>query len=45
MAALFVISRSVGLPDYHEAWTSDDGLGLVCFVPEALFVACAIRTL
>jgi hypothetical protein len=41
MAALFVISRTAGLPDYHEAWTSDDALGLWCLLPEALFVACA----
>lgn len=45
MAALFVISRTLGLPDYHEAWTSDSALGLWCFLPEATFVACAIRTL
>lgn len=45
MAALFVISRTLGLPDYHEAWTSDDALGLWCLVPEALFVACAVRAL
>jgi hypothetical protein len=45
MAVLFVISRTLGLPGYREAWTSDGGLGLVCLVPEALFVACAIRTL
>lgn len=41
MAVLFVVSRTIGLPDYHEAWTSDDALGLWCLVPEALFVACA----
>jgi hypothetical protein len=42
MAALFVISRTLGLPGYHEAWTSDDALGLWCLLPEALFVACAV---
>jgi hypothetical protein len=45
MAGLFVISRTIGLPAYHEAWTSDDALGLWCLVPEALFVACAALTL
>jgi hypothetical protein len=45
MAALFVISRTLGLPDYHEAWTSDDALGLWCLLPEALFVACAASAL
>jgi hypothetical protein len=44
MAVLFIISRTLGLPDYHEAWTSDSALGLWCLAPEALFVACAIRT-
>jgi hypothetical protein len=43
MCATFVVSRTVGLPDYHEAWTSDNGMGLVCIPPEILFVACALR--
>ena len=41
MAGGFVISRVVGLPDYHEAWTSDHGLGLWSLPPEALFVLLA----
>jgi hypothetical protein len=43
MCALFVVSRTVGLPGYHESWTSDNGIGLVCIPPEVLFVACALR--
>jgi hypothetical protein len=43
MAALFVVSRTVGLPNYHEAWTSDSALGLWCLPPEVAFVACALR--
>ena len=42
MAGAFVVSRLVGLPDYHEAWTSDDSLGLISLPPEAVFVLCAI---
>jgi hypothetical protein len=42
MAVAFVISRAIGLPDYHEAWTSDHALGLVCLPPEAVFVLCAL---
>ncbi|HZC73322.1 MAG TPA: hypothetical protein VE442_21685 [Jatrophihabitans sp.] len=45
MAALFVVSRTLGLPDYHEAWTSDSALGLWCLAPEAVFVVCAIEAL
>jgi hypothetical protein len=45
MAAAFVASRTVGLPDLHEAWTSDGGLGLVALAGEAVFVACATRAL
>jgi hypothetical protein len=41
MAALFVVSRVVGLPDYHEAWTSDSSLGLWALPPEAVFVLLA----
>lgn len=43
MAAAFVISRAVGLPDYHEAWSSDAGLGLISLPPELLFLIIAIR--
>lgn len=45
MAVLFVVSRTAGLPDYHEAWTSDGALGLWCLVPEAIFLACAATVL
>jgi hypothetical protein len=43
MAAAFVISRATGLPDYHEAWSSDGGLGLISLPPELLFSIIAIR--
>jgi hypothetical protein len=42
MAGAFVISRVTGLPDYHEAWTSDHALGLISLPPEAVFVLCAL---
>jgi hypothetical protein len=41
MAVLFVVSRVVGLPDYHESWTSDSSLGLWALPPEAVFLALA----
>jgi hypothetical protein len=41
MAGLFVISRVVGLPDYHEEWTSDRSLGLWSLAPETVFVLVA----
>jgi hypothetical protein len=41
MAAAFVASRTVGLPSFHEAWTSDSGLGLVALPPELVFLWCA----
>ena len=41
MAGLFVVSRVVGLPGYHEEWTSDSSLGLWALVPEAVFVLLA----
>jgi hypothetical protein len=41
MAVLFVVSRTVGLPAYDEAWTSDAGLGLAALPPELVFVWCA----
>jgi hypothetical protein len=41
MAGLFVVSRVVGLPDYHEAWTSDRSLGLWSLPPEGVFVLLA----
>lgn len=39
MFALFVVSRTVGLPGYHEPW---DKIGIASLVLEALFVAAAI---
>jgi hypothetical protein len=42
MAAVFVLSRSTGLPSFHEEWTSDGGLGLYALAGEALFLACAL---
>jgi uncharacterized membrane protein (GlpM family) len=41
MAAAFVVSRLVGLPDYHEAWTSDSSLGLWSLPPEVVFLVLA----
>jgi hypothetical protein len=41
MAAAFFVSRLVGLPDYHEAWTSDSSLGLWSLPPEAVFLVLA----
>jgi hypothetical protein len=41
MAAAFVASRTVGLPSFHETWTSDSGLGLVALPPELAFLWCA----
>jgi hypothetical protein len=38
MAGAFVVSRLFGLPDYHEAWTSDNSLGLWALPPEVVFV-------
>ena len=42
MATLFMLSRTTGLPGFHEQWTSDGGLGLASLPPETLFLACAI---
>jgi hypothetical protein len=42
MAALFVLSRTTGLPGFHEDWSSDGGLGLAALPPEVVFLACAI---
>jgi hypothetical protein len=36
----FALSRLFGLPDYHETWTSDAGLGLWSLPPEIVFVGC-----
>src|SRR5690348_8335900 len=40
MAAAFVASRTFGLPNFQEAWTSDNWLGLASLVPEAAYLAC-----
>jgi hypothetical protein len=45
MAVGFAASRTVGLPGYHESWTSDAGLGLISLPPELIFVICAIHVL
>jgi hypothetical protein len=42
MATAFALSRTVGLPDLHEAWTSDGGLGLAALSFEAIFVVCSL---
>jgi hypothetical protein len=41
MFVAFVVSRVAGLPDYHEAWTADGGLGLLSLPPELIFLGCA----
>jgi hypothetical protein len=41
MGVLFAISRLVGLPEYHEGWSSDAGLGLWSLPPELIFLVCA----
>ncbi len=45
MLIAFLISRTLGLPGYHEAWFSDDALGLASIPPEVVFIACAWRVL
>jgi hypothetical protein len=45
MLIAFLISRTLGLPGYHESWFSDDALGLASIPPEVAFVACAWRVL
>jgi hypothetical protein len=45
MGALFVLSRTTGLPGFHEGWSSDGGLGLAALPPEAVFIACAIAVI
>ncbi len=37
----FVLSRTTGLPGYHETWSSDHWLGVASLPPEVVFVACA----
>ena len=41
MCVGFLLSRSVGFPDYHESWTSDGNLGLISLPPELIFIATA----
>jgi len=42
MGVLFVASRTIGLPGFREAWSSDGGLGLAALPAEAVFIGCAI---
>jgi hypothetical protein len=42
-AVAFIISRTLGLPDIHESWTSDGGLGLASLPAAAIFLVCAFR--
>ena len=41
----FLVSRTFGLPDYHESWLSDNALGVASIPPELVFIACACRVL
>ena len=41
----FLVSRTFGLPNYHESWFSDNALGLASIPPELAFIACAYRVL
>jgi len=41
-ATLFVLSRTTGLPGFHEEWSSDGGLGVASLPLETVFLACAI---
>lgn len=46
MATAFVASRTTGLPGgFHEAWTSDGGLGIVALCAEAVFLGAAVMLL
>jgi hypothetical protein len=45
MVVGFLASRTVGLPSYHEAWTSDSSLGLWSLPPDVVFVLVAVRVL
>lgn len=38
----FVLSRTTGLPGYHETWSSDHWLGVASLPPELVFVVCAV---
>jgi hypothetical protein len=42
--AAFLLSRTTGLPGYHEAWTSNGGLGLISLAVEFVFIGCAIAS-
>jgi hypothetical protein len=43
MAIAFVASRTVGLPGFHEAWTSDNALGLIALAPGTAFLGLAAQ--
>lgn len=45
MFVAFLLSRTTGLPGYHEPWTSDGGLGIATLPPELVFLACAVHAL
>lgn len=38
----FVVSRTTGLPGYHESWGSDHWLGVASLPPEVVFVVSAV---
>jgi hypothetical protein len=42
MFVAFLLSRTTGLPGYHESWRSDHWLGLISLPPELVFIACAL---
>jgi hypothetical protein len=42
MFAGFVLSRTTGLPGYHETWSSDHWLGVASLPPEVVFILCAV---
>lgn len=42
MAVMFVLSRTAGLPSYHEGWTADSNLGLVSLAADLAFLACLV---
>ena len=41
MLAAFLLSRTLGLPGFHEEWLSDNALGIAAIPPEVVFIACA----
>lgn len=45
MAVAFAASRTVGLPGFHEQWTSDGGLGLLALLADFVFITIAFPVL